>query len=161
MGTVVVNPYFNDLIGSAQIVAADYTHGGNTSIAQTSLTKPIIIGETPTDGADSEGNVTAYVAATAVGTPQYHSNVAINETNISAGAETVITVTGTDAHKVFAPGDVIHAHDNAVVGTIKTVDSATQITLMEANKEALAGTDVAADRLYNISPIHLILSFER
>ena len=161
MGTVVTNPFFNDLLGSAQVLAADYTHGATTAIGHSVIpNKPIIIGESKASE-DSEGNVTCYIAATAVGTPTLHSNVAINETDIAAGAETVITVTGTGANLVFAPGDVIHAHDDAVVGTIKTVDSATQITLMKANTAAIQGTDSTADRLYNISPIQFILSFER
>ena len=55
---------------------------------------------------------------------------------------------------MFAPGDVVHAADNAVLGTIKTVDSDTQITLTKANVDAIENDDI----LYNVSPIQLILS---
>ena len=59
--------------------------------------------------------------------------------------------------RFFAPGDVIHAVDDAVLGTIKTVDSATQITLTKANVDAIENNDV----LYNVSPIQLILGGPR
>ena len=162
MGTVTANPFFNDLLGSTQILADDYTHNATTSVAHAALYNPhsIIMGESDA-GKNSEGDVTCYVAATATGTPTLHSNVAVGEAGFGAGTQTVITVSGTDANLVFAPGDVIHANDNAVLGTISTVDSATQITLTAANTDAIVGSDGTADRLYNISPIHLILSFER
>ena len=61
-----------------------------------------------------------------------------------------------DATLGFAPGDVVHAVDDAVLGTIKTVDSATQITLTKANVDAIADSDI----IYNVSPIQLILACE-
>ena len=70
-----------------------------------------------------------------------------------AGTQTVITIADKDATLGFAPGDVVHTAGDAVLGTIKTVDSATQVTLTKANVDALADDDV----LYNISPIQLIL----
>ena len=95
-----------------------------------------------------------YVAAISKGTLDFRTTVQVNEANFAAGTQTVITLDTKDATPVFAPGDVIHAVDDAVLGTIKTVDSATQITLTTANVDAIANNDV----LYNVSPIQLILS---
>ena len=160
------NPFYNDLIGSAQILADDYTHGGHTSVATTAIgtggQSPIIMGNAyNADCDDSEGFQTVYMAATTPSTPNFHSDVAVNEAGFGAGTQTVITVSGTDALEVFAPGDIIHAQDDAVLGTISTVDSATQITLTAANTEAIVGSDGTADRLYNIHPMKFILSFEK
>ena len=95
-----------------------------------------------TDGADQ-------AAATLVG-------MRVNETGFAAGAQTVITLDSKVASPVFAPGDVIHAVDDAVLGTIKTVDSDTQITLTKANVDAIADSDI----VYNVTPIQFILTSE-
>jgi hypothetical protein len=58
---------------------------------------------------------------------------------------------------VFAAGDVLHAADNAILGTISSVDNATQVTLTAANTDAIENTD----ELYNINPIRIILHFEK
>ena len=97
-----------------------------------------------------------YVAAIAKGALDFRTTVQVNESNFAAGTQTVITLDTKDATLCFAPGDVIHAVDDAVLGTIKTVDSATQITLTKANEDAIEDDDV----LYNVSPIQLILSCE-
>ena len=73
---------------------------------------------------------------------------------LTAGETATITVDTRTILPNWAPGDVIHAVDDAVVGTIKTVDSDTQITLTKANVDAIADSDI----LYNVSPIQLILS---
>ena len=68
----------------------------------------------------------------------------------------MITLDSKVASPVFAPGDVIHAVDDAVLGTIKTVDSDTQITLTKANVDAIADSDI----VYNVTPIQFILTSE-
>ena len=62
-----------------------------------------------------------------------------------------------DVREHFAVGDVLHAQDDAVLGTVASADSATQITLTAANTEAIAENDV----IYNINPKKLVLGFER
>jgi len=57
---------------------------------------------------------------------------------------------------LYAPGDVLHAADNAVLGTVKTIDSTTQLTLTKSNEDAIEDDDV----IYNVSPITLVMSFE-
>ena len=69
----------------------------------------------------------------------------------------VLTVDTIDANLYFAPGDVLYDEDNLLLGTVKSVDSATQIT-MEDN---LANASSDDKKVYNGSPITLVLSFER
>jgi hypothetical protein len=94
-----------------------------------------------------------YAAAVAEGALDVRQTIQVNETGFAASTQTVITLDTRVATPNWAPGDVIHAVDDAVLGTIKTVDSDTQITLTKANVDAIADDDV----LYNISPIQLIL----
>jgi hypothetical protein len=97
-----------------------------------------------------------YVAAIAKGALDFRQTVQVNEADFAAGTQTVITLDTRVASPNWAPGDVMHASDDAVLGTIKTVDSDTQITLTKANVDAIANNDV----LYNVSPIQLILTCE-
>ena len=107
-------------------------------------------------GLDIPVNGDLYVAAIAKGTFDFRSTIQVNEANFAAGAQTVITLDTLDATLAFAPGDLVHAVDDAVLGTVKTVDSATQITLTAPNTDAIANNDV----LYNANPITLVLSCE-
>ena len=58
----------------------------------------------------------------------------------------------------FLPGDILHAHDDAVIGTVASVNSATSITLTEA---IATGVLTHTDFVYNIHPIRIILQFEQ
>ena len=100
-----------------------------------------------------------YIAAQANGQFDFRSINAVNETGFDAGAQTVITMDGTsmDVREHFIEGDVLHAQDDAVLGTLSSADSATQITLTAANTAAIAEDDV----IYNIHPIRIILHFEK
>ena len=145
-GAAVDTPgWFNNLIGYVPIVAADMSDGDLVYLnmaSKSGLSIPI--------GAD------VYVAAISKGAFDFRTTVRVNETGFAAGAETVITLDSKVASPVFAPGDVIHAVDDAVLGTIKTVDSDTQITLTKANVDAIADSDI----LYNVTPIQFILTSE-
>ena len=145
-GAAVDTPgWFNNLVGHVPVLAADFNDADMIylNIANVNLAGE----EIPVSG-------DLYVAAVAKGALDFRTTVQVNEANFAAGAQTVITLDTKDATLGFAPGDVIHAVDDAVLGTIKTVDSATQITLTKANVDAIANNDV----LYNVSPIQLILS---
>ena len=145
-GAAVDTPgWFNNLVGYVPVVADDFNDGDliYLNIANVNLSGE----EIPVSG-------DLYVAAIAKGALDFRTTVQVNEANFAAGAQTVITLDTKVASPVFAPGDVIHAVDDAVLGTIKTVDSDTQITLTTANVDAIANNDV----LYNVSPIQLILS---
>ena len=143
-GAAVDTPgWFNNLIGFVPLLAADMSDVDLVYLnmaSKSGLSIPI--------GAD------VYVAAISKGAFDFRTTVRVNETGFAAGAQTVITLDTKVASPVFAPGDIIHAVDDAVLGTIKTVDSDTQITLTKANVDAIADSDI----LYNVSPIQLILS---
>ena len=145
-GAAVDTPgWFNNLVGYVPVLAADFNDGDliYLNIANVNLAGE----EIPVSG-------DLYVAAIAKGALDFRTTVRVNETGFAAGAQTVITLDTKVASPVFAPGDVIHAVDDAILGTIKTVDSDTQITLTKANVDAIADSDI----VYNVSPIQLILS---
>ncbi len=148
-GAAVDTPgWFNNLIGYVPVASGDFNDGDliYLNTANVSLAGK----EIPVSG-------DLYVAAIAKGALDFRTTVQVNEANFAAGTQTVITLDTKDATLLFAPGDVIHAVDDAVLGTIKTVDSATQITLTKANVDAIENNDV----LYNVSPIQLILGGPR
>jgi len=68
-----------------------------------------------------------------------------------------LTVQTVGANITFAPGDVLYDENDRLMGTVESIDSATQITMKD--NLALASVDDAV--LYNASPISLILSFEQ
>jgi hypothetical protein len=78
---------------------------------------------------------------------------------VSAGAANDITVDGTDARLLFAPGDTITAMDDAAIGIVGTVPDDTSILLKDSatNTAALENDD----DIYNVNPITLRLTFER
>jgi len=147
-GAAVDTPgWFNNLVGHVPVLAADFNDADliYLNIANVNLSGE----EIPVSG-------DLYVAAVAKGALDFRTTATVNESNFAAGTQTVITIADKDATLGFAPGDVVHAVDDAVLGTIKTVDSATQITLTKANQDAIEDDDV----IYNVSPIQLILACE-
>ena len=68
-----------------------------------------------------------------------------------------MTVADIDARLVFAPGDVVYDEDDRLMGTIKSVNSATSLTF----EDNLSNAGVNDKILYNASPITLVLSFEK
>lgn len=155
----------NDFIG---IIEFDSGNFANTAMQSTAMahvgnesnnaTTPIVIQGNPTTG-DNVGFDTIYVGMTARDAFDFTSINAVNESNFDAGTQTVITMDGAgmDVQEHFTAGDVLHAQDDAILGTVASVDSATQITLTAANTEAIAEDDI----IYNINPIKIILGFEK
>ena len=145
-GAAVDTPgWFNNLVGYVPVAAGDFN---DADLIYLNIANVNLAGEEIPVSGD------LYVAAVSKGALDFRTTSAVNETGFAAGVETVITVDTRDATLNFAPGDVIWAEDDAVLGTIKTVDSATQITLTKANVDAIADSDI----IYNVSPIQLILS---
>ena len=143
-GAAVDTPgWFNNLSGIVEIAAGDFNDADLVYLNIASKS-----------GLDIPVNGDLYVAAIAKGALDFRQTVQVNEADFAAGTQTVITVDTRAASPNWAPGDVLHAVDDAVLGTIKTVDSSTQITLTKANVDAIANNDV----LYNVHPIQLMLS---
>jgi len=145
-GAAVDTPgWFNNLVGYVPVKSTDFNDADliYLNIANISLAGK----EIPVSG-------DLYVAAVSKGDLSFIQTAQLNDTGgLTAGETATIAVDTRVVTPNWAPGDVIHAVDDAVVGTIKTVDSDTQITLTKANVDALDDDDV----LYNISPIQLIL----
>ena len=57
----------------------------------------------------------------------------------------------------IGPGDVLRDEDNNLLGTVKTVDSATQMTM----EDDLGNASAAGKLVYNTCPVTLVLSFEK
>ena len=134
----------------------------STAIASTSHSTvgghaPLVLAP-DVDQSSVKGYHKVYVGCIAAGNFDFTSINAINEADFDADTQTVITMDGTgmDVRKHFAPGDVLHAQDDAVLGTVKTADSGTQITLTAANTEAIAEDDI----IFDVNPITLVLGFE-
>ena len=96
-----------------------------------------------------------YCALIAKATHNWESTLDINGT-MSTSSPT-LTVDTIDARLACAPGDVLYDEDELLLGTVKSVDSATQIT-MESN---LSNASSNNKKIYNASPITLVLSFEQ
>ena len=62
-----------------------------------------------------------------------------------------------EGNKVFDIGDVLVDNGNAAIGTIKSIGSATAITLEDGATQAVAGDD----EIVNKNPVTFILHFEK
>jgi Xaa-Pro aminopeptidase len=102
------------------------------------------------------GYVTIYVGATTLGTTtNLSTGVTVNNaSNYGAAASTTIITADEDADKTMRPGHIIHAQDDAVLGTIASVTS-NLITLTAANVGALTDDD----ELYIVNPIKFNFGF--
>ena len=170
LGTVRTAPDhvpFPDTIGLVEFTTGNFATNvyNSTAIASTGMQGndneggvPLILTGDPTTG-DNVGYDTIYMGIIAGGAMRFDSINAVNETGFAAGAQTVITMDGSgmDVREHFAAGDILHAQDDAVLGTLLSADSATQLTLTAANTDAIAEDDI----IYNLHPITVILGFEK
>jgi hypothetical protein len=157
LGTVngeITNFATTDVIG---VLPATTETVGVRTLYQTTVSPAELVLEPNVNSGSNVGVDKYYIAGIAAGNLDFTSALTVNETNFGAGTQTVITVADVDATLGFAAGDVIHAQDDAVLGTIQSVDSTTQITLTAANTAAIEDDDV----LYNINPIRITLHFSK
>tara|TARA_R110002167_G_scaffold94250_1_gene251731 strand:+ start:822 stop:1595 length:774 start_codon:yes stop_codon:yes gene_type:complete len=161
----------NDIVGSIQLSAGDHV-----AAAANNCTSVVSSGSEPGSIVLNRGvELCTVVADRAVGYDTYYvGGIAagahffgvtanrVNETGFSADTQDEITMddgsgsTSMDCREHFLPGDILHAQDNAVLGTVASV-AAREITLTANNVDAIADNDY----IYNIHPIRVILSFER
>jgi len=153
--------YQNHLIGAAHINASDYKdgldimavatagHGGST----TQMPSLVLEGD-PITGTNV-GYDRIYLGAVAAGALDFRSTVQCD--GVQATSQAVLTVKTTSALTNFAAGDILHDEDDRLIGTVSTVNSATEMT-MTAN---LSNATVNNKDLYNINPVTYILSFEK
>ena len=169
------NAYWDQIIGHSQLTADNFSTAGaneggftvgTTGYHASTGATAGLTGQSPLIFEDygvapDNGLYTFYVGATAIGTPNFDSNLAF-----ASGTGNDLTCDGTDARKILAPGDRIKAYDISEddgtiidIGTVGTVPDATSVLLKGATTSA--GTLGDGDLIFNINPIKLILTFER
>mgnify|MGYP003142590366 CR=1 FL=1 len=162
--------WFPNIIGKSYIDAGQNSNDGDLIIGNIITCDTTLLGGsaggdlfaggelilTPEPGSGSAiGYDKLYVASLAKGTHNWGaSTMAINGTMSTDSP--VLTVDGVDAIKALSPGDVLRDEDDLLLGTVKTIDSSTQVTL-ESN---LANASTNDKLVYNTTPITFILGFE-
>jgi len=164
----------NNLIGFAQVAAGDFIDGDLTYM---------IIGATSLEGKEvilsNPDRSKIYVAGIAKGAFAHSTAVltsqAIDVSELSAAQLVNADIQGTDPRAVFAPGDIIHAEDDIIVGEIESMADANTITFKADGSKTESRTDyvvpadlvawkiqngagtagdlASGDELYNIHPI--------
>lgn len=147
----------HDIIGSLPSVDSDIIGGGTAVISTTK--SPGIVLEPETNSGGNVGVDKYWVAGIAAGLIDFRSIIVVDDADIASAAHTTIVTGGTsmDNREHFIAGDVIHAQDGAVVGTLASVaESAITLT-------AELGTSILTngDTLYCINPIKLTLHFSK
>ena len=168
----------SDILDNGITVAA-LTQGGADN-----ETPSIVLEGEPNSGTNV-GYDKLYVAMVTEGAFDFTTAVAIGPSagvDISGNNGTFGVIDGTDPTLVFAPGDIIHAADDIIVGEIASLD-ADNITFKFSGEATASGTDYTVpanladwvtqngagaagdllenDELININPIKIILSFEK
>ena len=116
---------------------------------------------TPSQEGTNIGYDKFYIAGQAAGAFDFRTIVRINDGDIdTASPGTTLATDGTsmDIRKHFIAGDVLHAHDDAVIGTVDSVTNATDLELTATLSTGVLEDD---DYVYNINPIKIILFFEK
>tara|TARA_R110002074_G_scaffold229751_1_gene401184 strand:- start:19 stop:768 length:750 start_codon:yes stop_codon:yes gene_type:complete len=160
----------NDFLGAVEIPVGTYSLGSinSTVIATTSggngdseqASPPIIM--TPTVSSDAGFDI-IYIAAIATGNFNF-TTINTIQTTEAASATIHCDGSGMDLREHFLPGDVLHtattvgaADADTLIGTVLTVDSATNLTLTDT----AAVTHVDGTLIMNINPIRIRLGFEQ
>jgi len=129
---------------------------GGQSTAAASANNGLVLQGHPDSGTNI-GYDKLYVAAVAHGTHNWGPSTMTIDTTVPSTSSPVITVADVSAKIALAPNDILRDEDNQLIGTVKKVDSPTQITLVDNSANT-----VAEDKLvYNTTPITLVLSFEK
>jgi len=199
--------YQNNLLGAWQLEESDYIGSTGLDIMAVSSARyqitastdnrsesqhvmPLILQGEPESGSNV-GYDKLYVGCiTPDGAAHFSTAVVTSQivdvSAISAAQLVNADLQGTDPRLVFAPGDIIHAEDNVILGEVLSIPDANTINFKtdgsiqrHAGGEVLftnpdgfanwqiqngAGTagDIASgEELYNLHPITLILQFEK
>ena len=162
INTAATNRPSNDFIGNIAFAATDFTNAqmASTAVASspTTISAPIVLTANQ-DATSTQGYDKFYIGGLS-GAQFFTTLHRINDADIdSASPGTILVIDGTSMNALehFLPGDVLHAHDDAVIGTAAVVANGT-ITLTEAIATGVLADD---DFVYNIHPIRIILQFEQ
>ena len=157
--------YYNNIIGKNNIEVKDFAddyldvgvHVAALAAGGADSDKPSTVLQGEPDSGTNVGYDKLYVAGLCGVSGVFDFASTVTCTGVQPITQAVLTVGTTSALSNFAVGDILHDEDDRLLGTVKSMDSTTQMT-MTANLE---NATVNAKDVYNISPITLILSFER
>ena len=162
INSAATNRPSNDFVGNIAFAAADFANAqmASTAVASspTTINAPIVI-TADQDLASTSGFNKFYLGGLS-GAPDFTTITRIDDGNIdSVSPGTALVVDGSSMNHLehFLPGDVLHAHDDAVIGTVAVVANGT-LTLTEAIATGVLEDD---DFVYNIHPVRIILQFEQ
>ena len=148
-----------DLLTMRQI-SPSYTMGGKSTASQTTGFSLGGNTEVVLEGVPNSGSSVGYDKLYCAIINQATAPLTTSTLNVDAvygtGVDSIVVET-IDARLAFAPGDVIHDENDRLLGTVKSIDSATAITF----EDNLANATVEDEHLYNANPIVLQLSFEQ
>lgn len=164
----------NDIIGSVNIAQSNFI--GPSSAVSTSCTSVTSVSDlsiviSPDDTALNTGTNVGYDKFYVAGISNNSSidfrtiNV-INDADINSTTPTAIVMAGSsmNVRDHFLAGDVLHAADDILLGTVDSIDAndTGPINLTAATSGAGDSTTVTnGDKIYNINPIKLLLHFEK
>ena len=160
-----------DILGVVEVDSNNFNTGHMQSTAVATIggdnnnaCPPLVLQGDSTTG-DNVGFDTIYVGIISKSDNNtFESTSVINDADINSTTPTAIVTAGTgmDIREHFAVGDVLHVQDDILLGTVASLDSATQLTLTSATSGAGDATTVAnGDTIYNLNPIKIILGFEK
>ena len=174
LGTVNATNTHNpnpDIIGVIEIEAGNYAANTlqSTAVATTSTqgdgagaAVPLILEGLPTSG-DNVGYDTVHVAVLCRSAFDMRTLLRLNDgsgnMDVSvAGTTIAVNGSGMDVREHFAAGDILHAHDDAVIGTVSSITDANDL---ELTSNFTAGALADDDFVFNLHPITLVLGFEK
>ena len=146
-----------DLV-KGQICSVGRMGGGKvdkTSNDNSDMDTALVLQGEPDSGANV-GYDRLYVAGISKGTWNSTSTMTVGSGGTATNTP-VVTVATIDADIALNPGDVLRDEDGQLLGTVKSVDSTTQITL----EENCANVSAAGKVIRNVTPITLLMRFEQ
>ena len=191
--TVAVKPGItNNIIGMANIDNAgdyggsgfDYLQVAQTGSGGANSHMPAVVLEAEPNSGTNVGYDTLYVSCIAQGAINFGTAVLTDDAvDVSGEDGTIDDLDGTACNLAFAPGDIIHATDDIILGEVASLD-ANSITFKFSGEDSLDPTgnytvpaNIAAwriqngagaagdlannDELFNIHPMRILLSFEK
>ena len=144
----------SDLIMGAIVTTASVSNG---SLAGDELNSNSLVLTGEPDTGSSIGYDKLYMGIIAKGTHNWGPSTMAVSTETATSTPTLVVKTLSPVLSGIGPGDVLRDQADQLLGTVKSVDSATQITL-EDNCASVSAVD---QLVYNTCPITLVLSFEK
>jgi len=144
----------SDLIMGAIITAASPSSGSSAG-DELNFNSLVLTGEP--DTGSNVGYDKLYMGIIAKGTHNWGASTMAVSTETATSTPTLVVKTLSPVLSGIGPGDVLRDQADQLLGTVKSVDSATQITL-EDNCASVSAVD---QLVYNTCPITLVLSFEK